>query len=65
MDKEKIEFEEIEDQKVVIDDLSSSNDEKQAFVKSEAEKRFVRKLNNNILPLIFFIILCQVITIIT
>lgn len=32
----------------------------QQDVKSAAEKKFVRKLNNNILPLVFFIIFVQV-----
>jgi hypothetical protein len=61
MDTEKVEFDEIEDKvdtKIIVDD--DSDDSSFVYVKSEAEKKFVRKLNNNILPLIFFIILCQV-----
>lgn len=65
MDNEKVEFEEIEDEKTVkqhnVTISDDDNSATQKVTKSDAEKRFVRKLNNNILPLIFFIILCQVI----
>jgi hypothetical protein len=62
MDPVKVELREIEDTqeedtKITLDYVT---DTKEVLVKSEAEKNFVRKLNNNILPLIFFIMLCQV-----
>lgn len=47
-------------------DSSISDDEKciqvenVQYVKSAAEKKLVRKLNNNVLPLVFFIIFVQV-----
>lgn len=51
------------DEKAIsAEDLSDVVDEKAntVFIKSEAEKRFVRKLNWMVLPIVFLIIFIQV-----
>lgn len=61
--EENIDYYEKDEKAISIEDLSDVIDEKvnTVFIKSEAEKRFVRKLNWKVLPIIFLIIFIQVI----